>query len=207
MKHRGLSRRRFLAVAGTGAGIALAGCLGGEASGDLDSFDPAERPALGEADAPVRVAVFEDFSCPGCQQFKAQFTPQIVSAYVETGEAVYFHADFPLPVDETWSYAVASAARAVFEEAGNDAFWGFASAIYEHQGSYAYDVIEETADEYGVGAEARAAAENETHRDWLDDDREQGEEWGVEGTPTVLVDGDEVETDLESIFEAIESAL
>ncbi len=200
------SRRRFLAATGSGLAVALAGCLGG-GTANLDEFDAADRPALGDNDTPVRMAVFEDFACPGCRQFKLQLFPTIVEDYVETGDVQLFHADFPLPVDSTWSYAVPSAAWAVFEEAGNDAFWSFSSAIYQQQDSYSYDTIEEVADEVAdVGEQAREAAEAETYRDDLEDSYDMGEEWGVQGTPTVFVDDESVDLDLDSISEAIESS-
>lgn len=201
------SRRQFLATTGGGLAVALAGCLGG-GSGELDSFDSSDRPALGSDDAPVRMAVFEDFSCPGCRQFKTQIAPDIVTEYVRNGDVQYFHADFPIPMDETWSYAVPSAAWAVFEEVGNEGFWSFTSTIYQYQNSYSYDAIEEVANEVaGVGAKAREAAEDVTYRDRLDDDRERGEEWGVVGTPTVFVADDLVDPDFESVSSAIESEL
>ena len=199
------SRRRFLATTGGGLAVALAGCLGG-GTAQLDSFDSDDRPALGDDDAPVKMAVFEDFSCPGCRQFKTQIAPAIVEEYVLGGDVQYFHADFPIPVNETWSYAVPSAAWALFEEAGNNAFWSFATAIYQHQNSYSYDAIEDVADEVAdAGSVARNAAENETYRERLDEDREQGEDWGVGGTPTVFVGDEQVDSDFESVASAIES--
>ncbi len=200
------SRRRFLAATGSGLAVTLAGCLGG-GTADLDEFDPDDRPALGDTDAPVKMAVFEDFSCGGCRQYKMQLHPQIVEAYVEPGDVLLFHADFPLAMDETWSYAVPSAAWEVFDVAGNDAFWSFTSAIYEYQGQYSYDIIETVADEVAdVGEQAREAAETAAYRDDLEESRDQGEEWGVQRTPTVFVDDESVDNDLDSIADAIESS-
>lgn len=204
------SRRRFLAATGSGLAVTLAGCLGG-GSPDLDEFDPDERPAMGDPDAPVKMAVFEDFSCPGCRQFKRNFTPQLVEDYVEPGDVLYYHVDLPAPVDSTWSYAVANGARAVFEEAGNDAFWAFTSDIYDHQQNYSYDIIEETADAAGdVGQAARQAAEDETYSDDIESDVDQGTSWGIEITPTVVVEDEIIDEDQQgveysSIADAIES--
>lgn len=200
------SRRAFLAASGTAVAAALAGCSddGGEAA--PDEIDDDSRPSIGDESAPVSVTVFEDFGCPACRQFKLQATPAIVQQYVDPGDVRYLHADFPIPVDETWSYPVASAARGVFETAGNDAFWEFSASIYDHQGSYSLDTIESVADDVaGVGTAARDAAEGETHRDRIEADRERGERWGVSGTPTVFVDDEQVPPD--EIAEAIESRL
>jgi protein-disulfide isomerase len=198
------TRRGFLA-AGVGISVALAGCSGGS-SVDPDAIDDGDRPALGPESAPVTVTVFEDFSCPHCRSFNAQITPAIERQYVEPGDVRYLHADFPIPVDETWSYAIGSAARAVFDEAGNDAFWAFVPAIYERQGSYSLDGVESVAEEIaGVGDAARTAAENDSYRETLEEDRSMGERWGVSGTPTVFVGEEQVE--LDSIGQAIEGRL
>lgn len=203
----GPSRRRFLAVAGGTLGVTLAGCLG-DGTSDIDQLSTDDRPARGEQDAPVKMAVFSDFACPHCASYARSVAPEVVESYVTTGEVLYFHVDFPIPVDATWSYAVASAARAVFEEAGHDAFWAFSSAIYERRGSYSGNVIETVADEIaGVGTTAREAAETDAYRDAIDDDRELGEDWGVSGTPAVFVGDEEVDATVDSIADAITERL
>jgi len=197
-------RREFLAATGAAAAVGLAGCSGG-GSNDEAVVD-GDRPARGDESAPVTVTAFEDFACPHCRQFHAQVVPTIVSQYVDPGDVRYLHADFPIPVDERWSYAVAGAARAVFETAGSEAFWAFADEIYAHQGSYSLDVVESVAAETAeAGGAARTAAADGTHREQVEADRERGEERGVSGTPTVFVDGEQVEID--SIPDAIESRL
>lgn len=203
------SRRRFLAAAGGGLTGALAGCIGGGGgSPDIGSLSSDDRPVRGDEDASVRMVVFSDFSCPHCARFAIQEAPQIVDEYVATGDVAYFHADFPIPVSETWSYPVASAARAVFEEAGHDAFWSFASNIYQQQGRYSYDVIETVADDVaGVGAAARNAAQAEEYRDTAESDREMGRDWGVQATPAVFVGDTHVENTASSIAEEIDAQL
>jgi protein-disulfide isomerase len=199
------SRRALLSASGAAAATALAGCSGGESGGGIDpeSIDDGSRPALGDESAPVTVTVFQDFSCPHCRTFEQQVSPAIISEHVDTGDVRYLHADFPIPVDEQWSYAIASAAHAVFEEAGNDAFWPFKDEIYTHQGSYSLDVVESVADGIAdVGAAARDAAANGTYRDRIEADRERGSQWGVEGTPTVFVDDEQVASD--EVLSAIE---
>jgi protein-disulfide isomerase len=195
-----MSRRAVLGAGGTAAVAALAGCSGGSSSSsggiDPEAIDDGDRPALGEESAPVTVTVFQDYSCPHCQAFKQQVAPTIVDRYVDPGDVRYLHADFPIPVDEQWSYAIASAAYAVFEEAGNDAFWSFKDEIYAQQGSYSLEVVASVADGVAdVGAAAREAAEDGTYRDRIEADRELGLQWGVEATPSVFVDDESVSPD------------
>ncbi|CAI49359.1 thioredoxin domain protein [Natronomonas pharaonis DSM 2160] len=201
-----LTRRGYLAVTAAAGGAALAGCSD-DVTADPDAIDDADRPALGAENAPVTVTVFEDYGCPACARFKAQALPALIDQYIETGEVRYLHADFPIPVDEAWSHPVANAAREVFFEAGNDAFWLFSSSIYDHQGSYSLDAIEtvaaDVADDEAVGAAARAAADEEAHSERIAADRDRGESWGVGGTPAVFVD----ETEVDPAYDEIDSAI
>ena len=59
-------------------------------------FDAEDRPALGEADAPVTIVEFTDYQCPFCEQFFTQTLAQLRKDYVETGKVKYIIKDFPL---------------------------------------------------------------------------------------------------------------
>ncbi|ELY43343.1 DsbA family protein [Natronorubrum sulfidifaciens] len=182
-----LTRRTVLGTAAAvSVGTGIAGCLGSE--------DPPEPPVLGDPDADVTVTVYEDFSCPSCQYFKEEVFPDIEEAYIEPEQIRYEHRNYPIPVDDTWSWAIACAAREVYETEGNDAFWAFATDIYDHLGSYSYDAIETVANDLDLdGSTAREAAEEETHRSLIEDDKSYGSSNGVEGTPAVFIDGDQID--------------
>ncbi|WP_076609592.1 DsbA family protein [Natronorubrum thiooxidans] len=196
-----LTRRTVLGTAAAvGIGTGVAGCLGSE--------DPPEPPVLGDPDADVTVTVYEDFSCPSCRQFKQEIFPDIEEAYIEPGRIRYEQRNYPIPVDETWSWAIPCAARELYETEGNDAFWDFAAGIYDYMGSYSYDVIETTAAELDLdGAAAREAAEEETHRSLVEDDKSYGSSNGVEATPAVFVDGEQIDRRETRTATAIDAAL
>lgn len=181
--------RRQLLAAGAAAAASMAGCLGissNTGGADPRSLDPVDHPSIGPDDAAIRIAVFEDFDCGGCRVFNQRIVPAIKSQYIDSGDIQYFHLDFPIPLE--WSSEVANAARAVFNEAGDEAFWSFAARIYPQQASYSFDLIETTAETVaGVGETARTAAEQEQYSDAIADDRALGSEWGVDSTPTVFV--------------------
>ncbi len=225
----GSTRRQFLATS-TALCVAAAGCLGddGQSSDETNEATPEEggndgeatgddagaadqgidRPAVGSADAPVTVTVYSDFSCPHCRRFKAEVFPQLETEYIQAGDLRYQHGDLPLPVDETWSWAIASAARATFVEAGNDGFWEFLPSIFEQQGDYSYEMVETVADDAaGVGTAARTAAEKETYRDVVAADRERARAMGAEGTPTVFMNDERIEPSFSAIGDAIEQRL
>jgi len=184
-----LSRRAALR-SGTAIAIGgLAGCLGGGST--AERVDSLPAPTLGSADAPVTVQAFEDFSCGHCGTFALQVLPQIVSEYVEPGEVRYEHHDFPF-ISE-WSWKAASAARAVQDNVGNEAFFAFSKGLYRNMDAYSLDLVGSLAAEVGAEPETvRAAAADLVYKPVLEADEELGRQKGVQGTPTVFVDGQKV---------------
>ena len=197
-----LTRRTVLGTAAAvSIGAGVAGCLGSE------DEDPPEPPVLGDPDADVTVTVYEDFSCQSCRYFKEEVFPDIDDAYIETGQIRYEHRDYPF-LDDTWSWAIPCAAREIYKTEGNDAFWAFAADIYDYLGSYSYDAVETVANDLDLdGAAAREAAEEESHRSLLEDDKSYGSSNGVEGTPAVFVDGDQIDLTETNPMVEIDAAL
>jgi protein-disulfide isomerase len=227
------TRRSLLAAGATVGVVGVAGCLGGGSGSesgtnldlagveldtgayDCDLTEPSDpdldyRPTLGNPDADVTVQAFEDFTCGHCATYKLNHFPTIRDGYIEPGEIRYEHWDFPLPVDEQWAVPVASAARGVGARNGDEAFFEFATAAYESQGSYSGEAIGAAAEAAGADpcaamSDARYAAYGEATAD----DKSEGLSMGVEGTPTIFVNGSPVEGGYgaETIAAAIESEL
>ncbi|WP_144920943.1 DsbA family protein [Halorubrum salsamenti] len=181
---------------------------------DCDLTEPEDpdlgyRPTLGNPDADVVVQAFEDFTCPHCATYKLEEFPTIREEFVEPGDVRYEQWDFPIPVNETWAVPVASAARGVGERQGNEAYFAFSSAAYESQGNYSGEAIGAAAETAGADpcaaiADARFAAYGEASAS----DRSEGLSMGLEGTPTIFVNGEAVDGyDADSIATAIDSAL
>lgn len=207
-------------LAATGASLAglsgLAGCLGGggpAAAGNCDITDEATvdelpPPVAGDPDAEVTVMAFEDFACPHCQTYQVEVFPTIREEYVASDQIRYEHHDLPIPVDDRWSWWVASAARGVQDTVGDDAFFTFAEAAYRRQDEYSLDVLAEVAESAGADpCEIQNDAANEVYRPVLEADRQRGRDLGVSGTPTVFVNGRQVNADVSAMRSAIESAL
>lgn len=207
------SRRQFLAFTAAGITGTVAGCLSDE--DDLtptgETVDELPTPVQGNPDADVTVAVYEDFSCPGCQSYKLTVYPDIKAEFVETDRIRYEHHDRRV-LDDEWSYRIPSAARAVQDTEGDDAFFAFAEAIYPHQGEYSFDTVEEVATEVGAdGDVVRAAAEDLTYLPVIEASSEAGQDRGVSSTPTVAVNDEllvpqQGEDFYQQVASAIESA-
>lgn len=202
------SRRRLLALAGTGLVGGFAGCLGDDSpEPEGETVDSLPTPVQGDPDADVTVAVYEDFSCPGCQQYHLNIYPTLHEQFITTEDIRYEHRDFPKAVGDEWSWAVANAARAVQDTEGDETFFEFVSAIYEQQGNYSLDTIESVAEDVGAsGSTVRDAADQLTYQPVLDASVEEAEERGVNSTPSAYMNGESLSID-EDFFGTIEDAI
>ena len=171
-------------------------------------MDSLPAPVAGDPEADVTVKAFEDFSCPHCRAYSLDVFPKVREKYIATEKIRYEFHDFPIPVNQKWSWAAASAARSVQDRVDDAAFYDFAHALFENQGDYSMSLIEDLAgDTEAAPCAVRAAAANETYRPVLEADREAGLNMGVEATPSVFVDGQAVEHSFSKIESAIESKL
>ena len=209
------TRRAYLAAAaGVGLG-ATAGCLGGGGSSgangctieDEPTVSELPAPTLGSSDAGVTVMAFEDFACPHCSTYSLEVFPQLRSEYVEPGVVRYEFHDFPIPVDETWSWQAASAARGVQDEVDDATFFEYTHALFENQGSFSAGLVTELANDVGApGCAIQADAVNETYRPGVEADRQRAVDLGAQGTPAIYVDGRPVSPTYDAIASAIENA-
>lgn len=198
-----VSRRRALLGTAGVATSALAGCLG-RTAGSTD----VPIPVVGDPEAGVTVASFEDFACPHCRNYHLNVFPDIRSQYIDSGTIRYEHHDFPLPVTSA-SRPAANAARAVQNLADDNAFFEYTKSLFENQRSLGPDTYASLANDLGLdGGAVREAATSGEYSNITDADRQNGRERGVRGTPTVFVDGSKLDSfSYAAISAEIESAL
>jgi protein-disulfide isomerase len=170
-------------------------------------------PALGEPDAPVTILEFSDFQCPYCRQHALQTLPQIREAYVQTGQVRYVFKDFPLP-----SHANAQIAAEAARCAGaQGAYWAMHGRLFEGQKAWAPQAeadARETligyAQDLGLDGEAlRLCLESGEYGQLVRMDEWEGQQAGVQGTPSFVINGQLVAgaQPYEAFAEIIEAAL
>jgi len=221
------SRRAFLAGAAA-LTTASAGCLSGGSGSDTpveagtpafgtiaETATPTERqplptPVAGDPEADVTVTVYEDYACPHCATYATEVFPQVAADYLESGDIRYEFYDFPVPVDETVSWEAANAARAVQAAAGPQAYYVYSERLFANQSSLGPSAYASLTEGLSVDGETvRGAATDRQYDQTVEANRQAGVDRGVQGTPTVLVDGDPVqwqEVAYEPVRDAIESA-
>jgi protein-disulfide isomerase len=161
----------------------------------VNQEEPGAEPAhaLGDPKAPVTLEEFGDFECPPCGVLHP-ILKGIETEYGPTKVRIIFR-EFPLVPNHVHALAAARAAEAAGLQGK---FWEMHDLIYEHQKDWheAFDVrpiFEGYAKTIGLDV-AQFARDNTSEiverRIFLDGKR--GHSLGVQGTPTVFLNGKEV---------------
>jgi len=155
-------------------------------------FDPgALGHALGSDSARVEIIEFADFECPACARFAILQFPDIYQRLIATGRLKWRFMDFPLQ-GHTNSPA-AHLATACADEQGR--FWGMMEQVLNRQNDWALErqperPIRGLAQALGLDL-SRYDSCMETRRvqSMVDADYREGERYGVDATPSFVVNG------------------
>lgn len=149
------------------------------------------------ADLPV-VDVYEDFQCPICQQFEALNGKYINSLVAEKKAIVRFH---------TLSFLGAESVRAANGAAcanDEDKFLDYHLGMYanlpatENSGEWTSDRIIEIAAASGIKSSSfESCVRDMKYEGWVSKVAEAGSKSGVNSTPTVFVNGKEIDRNTE----------
>lgn len=168
----------------------------GSAPADV-SADPAGTSdygvTMGAADAPHTIVIYEDFLCPFCGMLEARSQKQL-AALAAQGKVLVDYRPFQL-LDRDYSAQAANAFKVVLDAAGPEVALAFHNTLYAEQpdesGPYPdTDWLVEKA--VAAGAEesvVRPGIEGDTQADWVAAATKSALGTGLQGTPTVLLDG------------------
>lgn len=164
---------------------------------------------IGRADAPVTVIEYASFTCPHCAQWAQEVLPAFKAAYVDTGKVRLVYRDLPTGPAEP-AVLAAKVSRCVAPERA----WIvierlFAGQAQARAAGWPTAWVAEAAAEGGRAPEAVIACVRDPAVDAaLEADVEAAFAAGVNGTPTVFVDGVRVdEPTLESLSRAVDARL
>lgn len=160
---------------------------------DIKDVKTEGSPFIGEANAPVTIAIWFDWQCPFCKQLELNVTSQIIEQYVKTGKVKIVFKDFQFLGPD--SQTAAQFARAMWE-LYPDKYYDWHKAMFEAQdeehggfGDLA-SVQQLTGTIAGVDAAKVANLVNQKKAEYdaaIAADRNEGQSFGINGTPTVLV--------------------
>jgi protein-disulfide isomerase len=149
---------------------------------------------LGSAEAPVTITLYEDFHCPHCADFEEQFGPTITQAQ-ETGAARV--ELYPMSFIDEGSVTAANAMACAAEAGFGQAYYLGLFANHTLQWSDP-QLIELATKVGGSPSEAfKTCVSRRAHADWVSSINAAADTNGVEQTPTMLINGKEV--DLETL--------
>jgi protein-disulfide isomerase len=156
------------------------------------------QPSIGEADAPVKLAIFEDFKCPACRNFEEVVWPKLERDYINTGKVQAFFV-YHQVISDTLTAGIAG--ECVFEQ-NPDLFWDYKTIVYRSQENEAQNwatasKMVEIARTYvpDINADelSTCIAENR-HEDKIKADDAMGKAIGVQSTPSLFINGQRFET-------------
>lgn len=147
------------------------------------NFDLAKSPMKGDPNAKVTLVEFSDFQCPYCSR-GAKATEQILSAFPKNVR-IYF-MNFPLNFHER-AMPAAIAGRCAHRQ---NKFWALHDKMFENQNKLDDASIQAYAAAAGLDAKSfTACLADPTVKQEVEADMKQGEDVGVNGTPSFFVNG------------------
>src|SRR5580700_1237824 len=96
----------------------------------MKKIDLNGRPTRGNKDAKVVVVNFDDFQCPFCSRMHQTLFPELLKEYGDRVEFVY--KDYPLSEIHPWATHAAVDANCLAAQ-NSDAYWDFADHIHASQ--------------------------------------------------------------------------
>lgn len=140
-------------------------------------------PVKGAANAAVTLVEFSDFQCPYCVKAVPQIDA-LLKAYPTQVRLVF--KQFPLDIHSQAAFAAAVALGA--HEQGK--FWQMHDALFSLRGALSREAVMAKAAQAGVDVKKlEASLASKSVKQQMDQDVADGDEAGVQGTPTLFING------------------
>jgi len=147
------------------------------------SIDVSQAPVRGAPMAKVSIVEFSDFECPHCGAAHPALA-RVLEEFPGKVNLVFKH--FPLDSHKN----AAPAARAAVAAQSQGKFWELADAMFEHQRELSADKVRSLAKEVGLDvAKFEADVASPAVQQRVEQDKKDGTALGIQGTPTLFVNG------------------
>ncbi|MFA6495351.1 MAG: thioredoxin domain-containing protein [Candidatus Paceibacterota bacterium] len=168
----------------------------------VSGLDVGQSPVLGDANAPHTIVEFGDFQCVYCTKFHTDMDPIIRTDFIQTGKAKIVFKTLAFLGPES---AAAGLAAECAKDQGK--FWDFHDAIYtaeqaeetagkqsENSGNLTKDFFVKTAQSLGMDVtKFTSCYDGKNGQAQMDQYAKDMQSAGVQGTPTVFVDGTQLQ--------------
>jgi len=153
------------------------------------------EPYVGNASAPVTMALFFDYQCPFCKQFDATVVQQLYTNYVQTGKLKIVFKDFDFIGPD--SLTASEFARALWQLYPNQ-FYAWYNGVYTNQLTESHTAdstylphLKQIAGQLSgvdVNKVVTLMNQNKTQYDaTAQADFAEGQSYGIQGTPSVII--------------------
>ncbi len=178
------------------------------------AFSLEGQPAIGDPNAPVKIALFEDFKCPACKNFEEQVWPKLEKDYITTGKVQAHFVYFQIINGSTLA---GIAGECVYHQE-EKLFWDYKTIVYRSQENESLDwatsdKMVELAKTYvpDINAdELKTCIDEKRYADDIQKDRDMGITAGVQGTPSIFINGQKLESTAQTYdeyYEQVKTAL
>jgi protein-disulfide isomerase len=183
---------------------------------NIGKLPPTEgQPILGESDAPVTVVEFGDFKCPACKAWGETVFPELVDDYVDNGKVKFSYINVLFHGEES---ELGSLAAETVLKNSPDAYWDFHKELFKEQPGQNHDALWITQEKIlGIASnlpsidveKLKMDIEDKPAKEAVDKDTKLVEEFSIQQTPTIMVNGIKLEDpfDYEKIKSLIEQEL
>jgi protein-disulfide isomerase len=174
-------------VLGLGTGWLLWGGRVPTETADIKRYDVAEagNPAIGPADAPVKIIEFSDYQCPYCKRWYDTVNARLLADYA--GKIRFVYRDLPLSSIHPEAQGAAEAADCAGEQ---NVYWQYHDALFEGKyglGAQAYPLY---AADLGLDVNVfNTCVAERRYQSEVENDAQVGIGLGLNGTPTFFVNG------------------
>jgi protein-disulfide isomerase len=165
-------------------------------------IDLAGRAVRGNKDAKVTIINYDDFQCPFCARMHESLSKDVLKTYGDRVKIIY--KDYPLFSIHPWADHAAVDANCLNQQSGQ-AYWDFADYVHYNQREISGEkrpIPEQTAELDrlaleqgkkhnldGTKLQACVKAQDDTA---VKASSKEGDELGVDSTPTLFVDGEKI---------------
>lgn len=156
-----------------------------------------DDPVRGDKNAPITIIEFSDYQCPFCARFYEQTLPLIIDEYIDEGKVNLVYRDFPIQSSHPNAMPAAVAAECADDQ---EKYWEFHDKLFEQQKSWnslditsAIETFKQFASELDLTqSEFDSCLESGKHLEEVQNDLNDGRDYGVDGTPGFFVGNSQI---------------
>jgi len=156
-----------------------------------------DDPMIGNPNAAITMIEFSDFQCPFCKRFHDNTFPLIQTNYIDTGKVNFVYRDFPIQGIHPNALPTALASECADEQGK---FWQYHDKIFQNQEEWKsldlnqiVTLLKQYASELKLNEdEFGACLDSGKYVDEVNNDYQDGQKYGIEGTPGFFIGNDKI---------------